>query len=176
MLAFQMNGAWQEWVGQTRPLQGDEDGAYQLPRNAEAVFSRDDLAAYGLVAVTADPVPPGKRVASEELRDLNGAPHLSRTFEDIPPPSQDEAFPPLEPWRFEAIVEISGIGYDNLVATVRAHPDVFFRAKALAKLRNPPGGMFYRSDPLFADAALMAALKKTAADIDNLWLAALGLT
>lgn len=86
-----------------------------------------------------------------------------------PPPSTDDLHPPLDPWRFWAVVELSGITEAGLYAAIDAQPEASFRAIARAKLRNPPGGKYHRSDALFADAGLLTALNLTAATVDTLW-------
>lgn len=87
----------------------------------------------------------------------------------VPPPSTDDLHPPLDPWRFWAVVELSGITEAGLYAAIDAQPEASFRAIARAKLRNPPGGKYHRSDALFADAGLLTALNLTAATVDTLW-------
>lgn len=89
--------------------------------------------------------------------------------------AQGSDFQPLEPWRFWAIVELSGMGEETLRAAVDLIPDDTFKIVAKAKLANPPGGVFNRDDPLFSNSFLMMQLGKTAEEIDQLWQQALAL-
>lgn len=84
MLAYLENTTWTRWTGQPRPLNGA--GSYQLPRNAEAIYSDDELSAYGLVRVTPAEVPDGQRVVSSAIADQDGAPVEVLELEDIPAP------------------------------------------------------------------------------------------
>jgi len=81
MLAFLDNSTWTRWTNQSRPLDGED--SYQLPRNAEAVYSDAELAVYGLVRVIAAAVPVGKRVVSSSLIDQDGAPAEQLELEDV---------------------------------------------------------------------------------------------
>lgn len=90
-------------------------------------------------------------------------------FLNPPPP----AFPDLEPWRFWAVVNLTpGLGEDNLRAAISALSDATFKAIALAKLDNPPGGKFSRGDALFSNTDLQDALSMNSAAIDALWTTA----
>ena len=156
------------------PWAGEPINGLRHPPNIDQLWSPDDLAAIGLH----DPAPAasllsGKRVVSTTVQRVNGVVQFVHELEDTPPPTQDEAYPPLMPWRFWAIINMPGsIGEANLRAVINAHPDAAFKAVANAKLNNPPGGFYHRSDALFSNQALIGGLGLTSADIDNLWLAA----
>ena len=96
-------------------------------------------------------------------------PEEEAAFDALSAPTQDDLHPPLDPWRFWAVVELSGLTEAGLYAAIEAQPDAAFRAVAKAKLRNPPGGKYHRSDALFADASLLSALNLDAAGVDALW-------
>jgi len=151
-----------EWTGQ--PISG-----VLHPRNIEQLWSAADLAKVGLYAPSTPAVPEGKIVTGQTVQRVNGAVTWVYTLDDAPPPSTDDLHPPLDPWRFWAVVELSGITEAGLYAAIDAQPEASFRAIARAKLRNPPGGKYYRSDALFADAGLLTALNLTAATVDTLW-------
>lgn len=95
---------------------------------------------------------------------------------DPPAPTLDELYPPLEPWQFWSIIELSGIGEQALRDAIDLIPDPAFKIKAKAKLANPPGGRYFRSDPLFSNAFLMMQLGKTAEEINAIWTAGAQLT
>lgn len=82
MLAFREDTVWYEWTGQHRPLNGA--GSFQLPSNAEGIYSADELAAYGLCAVTPDTTPPGQRKVSYSIETQDGLPVEVAVFEPIP--------------------------------------------------------------------------------------------
>lgn len=85
----------------------------------------------------------------------------------VPEPTVDELYPPLEQWRFWSIVDLN-FGEGALLTAVETLDDPL---KTLAKriLQFPPGGTFTRSNPLFSNAALMAALSIDEAGINALW-------
>lgn len=85
-------------------------------------------------------------------------------------PRLDNIHPPLEKWRFWSIVRMPGsIGEANLRGAITGHPDAAFVAVALSMLDDPPGGLYWRSNPLFADAALLGALGLNEATVNALW-------
>ena len=88
----------------------------------------------------------------------------------------DDIYAPLEPWRFWAIIEMPGsVGEANLRATIDAHIDPVFKAIAKAKLNNPPGGSYTRSDALFTNEDLLTAVGIDEDTINSLWTQALAL-
>lgn len=165
MLYLESPSGFAPWAGEAI------DGAI-YPRSVEQHWKQEELAAIGLYApLPAPPVPEGKVVVATEVeRRGNDEVRFVDILEDAPEPTQDELHPPLEPWRFWAVVDMPGsIGDDSLRNIVATHPDLAFRAVAKAKLNNPPGGLFHRSDPLFSNEALLDALSITSDTIDALW-------
>jgi hypothetical protein len=85
-------------------------------------------------------------------------------------PKLDNIYPPLEKWRFWSIVRMPGsIGEANLRGAIAAHPDGAFSAIALSMLDDPPGGMYWRSNPLFANAAFLGSLGLNEAAVNAMW-------
>lgn len=97
MLAYLEDGTWSRWNDQPRPLNGE--GSYQLPRDAETIYSAEELAAYGLVAVTPAEVPEGKVMVSSSIVDQDGAPIEVGVFEDVPDPEPLHTTPKDLIWR-----------------------------------------------------------------------------
>lgn len=158
------------------PWAGEPIGGVVHPRNIEQLWSGAELAAVGLYTPVQPAVPEGKRVASRTVQRIGGVVKFVNTLEDIPAPTLDELYPPLEPWRFWAIVDMPGsIGEANLRGAIDAHPDAAFKAVARAKLNNPPGGRYHRSDALFSNEALLGALGIDEATVNTLWTQAHGL-
>lgn len=84
----------------------------------------------------------------------------------------DDLYPPLEKWRFWTVVRSPGsLGEARLRGAIEAHPDEVFKAMALSLLDDPPGGLYWRSNPLFADATLLGALEIDAAAVNTMWMA-----
>lgn len=85
-------------------------------------------------------------------------------------PKIDNTYPPLEKWRFWSIVRMPGsVGEANLRAAIAGHPDAAFVAVAVSMLDDPPSGLYWRSNPLFANAAILSALGLNAAAVNALW-------
>ncbi|MBN9308797.1 MAG: hypothetical protein J0I99_00770 [Devosia sp.] len=92
-------------------------------------------------------------------------------------PKVNDIYPPLEKWRFWTVVRSPGsIGEANLRGAIEAHPDGNFKALALSILDDPPGGLYMRSNPLFADATLLGTLGLTEAAVNAMWNSAHALT
>lgn len=88
-------------------------------------------------------------------------------------PKDDNIYPPLEKWRFWTIVRSPGsVGEANLRGAIEAHPDGNFKALALSLLDDPPGGLYWRSNPLFRDGTLLAALGLDEAAVNTMWMQA----
>lgn len=92
-----------------------------------------------------------------------------------PPVSTDPADYPLEPFQFEAMLEILG-KVDAVDAAINAISDPTIRAVARAKRRSPPGGRYERNDPLFGalDDTVFPGLTEAErnAAIDTAWMQA----
>lgn len=82
------------------------------------------------------------------------------------PPPVDVTYPPLEAWKFWAVVEIAGLT-TALNAAIDAIPDASAKAVAKAKLQRTE--KYFRSDALFASEFLLAQLSMTSEQIDALW-------
>ncbi|MFN3169304.1 MAG: hypothetical protein ACE37E_01270 [Hyphomicrobiales bacterium] len=99
------------------------------------------------------------------------------TFSPPSPPSAstDPNDYPLEPFQFEAMLEILG-KVDAVDAAINAITDPTVRAVARAKRRSPPGGLYERSDPLFdaLDDTVFPGLTEAErnAAIDTAWMQA----
>jgi hypothetical protein len=91
------------------------------------------------------------------------------------PASTDPNDYPLEPFQFEAMLEILG-KVDAVDAAINAITDPTVRAVARAKRRAPPGGLYERSDPLFdaLDDTVFPGLTEAErnAAIDTAWMQA----
>jgi hypothetical protein len=155
------------------PWSGEPINGIVYPSSIARKWAPADLAALSLYAPIRPEVPEGKRIVSETVQRVQGVVQFVHELGDLP---QDELYPPLEPWRFWSIVELSGITEAGLRAAVDNMSDASERTLAKAKLNNPPGGSFTRSDPLFANQELLAALNIDAAGIDSLWTQAHGLS
>lgn len=147
--------------------------AYQP--NIGALWSADELAAVGLYSPAVPSVPTGKVVTSSRVARVDGVVTYVYTLEDAPG-SVDAMFPPLQPWQFWSIIELSGVGEQALYDAIDLINDAEFKVKAKRKLANPPGGVFTRSDPLFSNSFLMMQLSLTKEAIDALWTQGLALT
>lgn len=86
-----------------------------------------------------------------------------------PEPTVDEAYPPLEQWRFWTVVDLN-FGEGALLAAVNTLEEPL-KTAAKRILQFPPGGKFTRSNPLFSNAELMALLSINEAGINALWTA-----
>ncbi|WP_343115474.1 hypothetical protein [Ostreiculturibacter nitratireducens] len=110
------------------------------------------------------------RLSPEELATLG-----FEAFEWAPPPAPDSdpLGQALEPYQFDAMVEIlrhRGMAAD-IEAAIDAIPDLAQRAIARAKYRRAQS--YHRDDPFMT--ALAAATGMTPADLDAAWLEALTL-
>lgn len=150
-------GVFAEWVGQ--PIAG-----VKYPSS----WPTSDLLAKGLFDPIVPDVPDGKRVISSTVQRVAGQVKYVYVLEDM---TEDELYLPLEKWRFFAILDIAGLTA-TLISAIDDVPDVAFRAVAKAKLNDPPGGMFYRSDPLFHNEYLQMRLGMTDDEINAMWLQA----
>lgn len=150
-------GVFEPWIGQ--PINGAK-----YPAN----WPREDLLALGLIEPVRPSVPAGKRVVSETAQRVAGVVKLQYTLEDL---TEDELYPPLEKWKFWAVIELAGLK-PALLAAIESIPDATFKVLAKAKLEDPSGGTYNRSDPLFHNAYLQMQLGLTDVEIDDLWLQA----
>jgi hypothetical protein len=100
MLAYREDNRWIAWAGQPRALQsgptgekgdnaGDEPELFSLPPSAEDEMSASELALYGLFKVAVEQIPEGHIPVFADLVDVDGSPHLQRTFEPIAPEIPD---------------------------------------------------------------------------------------
>lgn len=141
----------------------------------ERLWGEDELASHGLHRVADPGIPPGfVATGAPTIERVNGAVSFVYQLAEAPPAEPNDK-PPLEPWRFWSILDIAGPGGDALRAVIGSHPDPMFRAMAKARLNNPPGGYFRRSDAMFANAELLGAMGMNAASVDALWDAGLAL-
>jgi hypothetical protein len=150
-------GVFERWTGQ--PINGTK-----YPPN----WSKEELIEFGLFEPVRPAVPTGKRVVSETVQRVAGVVKFIYTLEDL---SEDELYPPLEKWKFWAIIELAGLK-PALLAAIDSIPDATFKVIAKAKLEDPAGGVYNRSDPLFHNPYLQMQLKLTDVEIDDLWLQA----
>ena len=171
MLAFIENGQWIEWAGQPRPLNGGNE--YQLPRNAEDVFSESDLADYSLSKVEPCVVPDGKVMKSYSIQDVDGAPVQVGVFDDIPePPFSDLPRP-----AFLFMMNKIGVTEQQVELLISAMPDgtqdeADAKALALIVFRNQQ--TFKRDNQLLATLANSAGI--SGGTIDAAWRVAEQLT
>ena len=142
--------------------------------NIGDLWPAEELAGIGLYAPVVPNVPVGKVVTSQRVERVDGTVTFVYTLDDAPG-SVDAQFPPLQPWQFWSVIDLSGIGEQALYDAIDLIPDEAFKVIAKRKLANPPGGVFKRSDPLFSNSFLMMQLSKTKEDIDALWTQGLAL-
>lgn len=162
------DGTFQPWGGR------EKIGNISYQPNIGDVWTAVDLAAIGLYEPVAPAVPDGKVVAGSVVQRVNGVVTYVYTLEDAPG-SVDAQFPPLQPWQFWSIIDLSGVGEQALYDAIDLIPDAEFKVKARRKLANPPGGVFKRSDPLFSNSFLMMQLSLSKDAIDALWTQGLAL-
>lgn len=154
-------GVFVEWTGQVI-------GDVRYPAN----WDRDALIELGLFDPVVPNVPAGKHVVSTEVKRVAGVVKYVYTLEDD---DEDTKYPPLEKWKFLAIIELAGLSR-ALASAIDDIPDPMFKAVAKAKLADPPGGTYTRSDALFHNAYLQMRLNMTDEEINALWLQAGALT
>lgn len=158
-----------EWDGARRI----SDVTYQP--NIGDLWSPEELASIGLYAPVVPTVPTGKAVTGSKVQRVNGVVTYVFTLDDVPG-AADAQFPPLQPWQFWSVIELSGLGEQALYDAINAISDTEFKVKARRKLANPPAGVFRRSDPLFSNPFLMMQLGLNKEAIDALWAQGLALT
>lgn len=160
--------AFERW-SHLQPIDG-----IRYQENIEQIWADDELAAVGLYRPVEPPIPIGQRVVSTTVGRVLGV--VSYVYElETEPGAVDAQFPPLQPWQFWSIIDLSGIGEQALYDAIDLIPDDAFKTKARRKLANPPGGVFKRSDPLFSNSFLMMQLSLTKEAIDALWTQGLAL-
>lgn len=157
-----------EWAGQ-------RIGGITYQQNIGDLWSADELASIGLYSPAIPAVPNGKVVTGSRVERVNGIVTYVYALQDAPG-AVDAQFPPLEPWQFWSVIELSGVGEQALYDAIDAISDNEFNVKAKRKLANPPGGVFKRSDPLFSNPFLMMQLSLSKDAIDALWTQGLALT
>jgi len=157
------------------PWNGDPINNVRHPLSIEQVWTDEELAVWSLYKPLTPPVPAGKVVTAKHAERVNGVVTFIYTLEDAPG-SVDAQFPPLQPWQFWSVIDLSGIGEQALYDAIEMIPDDAFKVKARRKLANPPGGVFKRSDPLFSNSFLMMQLSLNKEQIDALWTQGLALT
>lgn len=160
-------GSFTQWLGE--PLD-----SIRYPMNIEQLWTAEELAAINLYIPAQPGIPADKTVASTKVERIDGVVTYVYTLEDKQL-AEDELHPPLEPWKFWAALALNGISKEQIVAAIDSIDDpeaVTFKVMAKAKLDHPPGGLFYRSDPLFHNAFLQMQLHMTGEEIDAVWDAA----
>lgn len=85
------------------------------------------------------------------------------TRPEPPEPTQDERYPPLAPYQFDAIIQLDGLK-DSLDAVFASLPDTQ-RIVAQAKMNRMTS--YWRSDPLLNQLA--GALGLTDEQVNDLW-------
>ena len=162
MLFIKTKDGYPEW-------HGEAIGDTKHPLNIEALWTDDELANVGLFKAVEPPIPDGKLVIGRHAELINDVLTIVYDLQDKPLAPIDMRFPPLDPWKFWAMVEIAGLA-QPIADAFESIPDATVKAVARAKLEHIT--KYQRSDPLFADPYLMGKIGKTAAEIDALWLQA----
>lgn len=159
MLFYQLNGAYAEW-------KGEQVSGIRHPANVESLWTEQALNAAGLFKAVEPEIPDGKVVTGRTAELVNGVLTVVYQLADAPLPPIDTRFPPLEAWKFWAIIDIAGLT-TALNGAIDAIPDAAVKAVAKAKLQKTT--KYFRSDALFSNAFLLSQLGMTSTQIDALW-------
>jgi hypothetical protein len=159
MLFYQLNGAYAEW-------KGEQVNGIRHPANVASLWTEQALNAVGLFNAVEPEVPDGKVVTGRTAELVNGVLTVVYQLTDAPLEPVDTRLPPLDAWKFWAVVEIAGLT-SALNAAIDAIPDATVKAVAKAKLERTP--KYFRSDALFSNSFLLSQLGMTSTQIDALW-------
>lgn len=116
----------------------------------------------------AEPVPDGKQIVSTDCQLIAGVPQWVHVLEDIPV----VAFPDLEPWQFETLVQFLQIDAD-IEAAIAAIADPMQRAAAWS--RRHKSLSYRRADPLFDQLADDPNVSMTSDQLNAAWAQAAAL-